>query len=879
MGCCSAAAKSAAPAPAQRPQQQQAGRRPAHLAVGSTRLRAAAPRPLQTPSRCSSGLGPSPREFRGPRGRAVAVSEVEEEVGPDGRMLSAGDYDFDIRLGSGSFGTVHAVLHARGDGDGSKAYALKSISKAKLTPQQLQSHAWGEAKALALVSGHPNVIFLQAVLESSRYVHVVVEYVRGSDLGMVLRRDAPLSEFRAKLFYQGIAAGLAHCHQQGVVHRDVKPENIMVAQDTGVPKLSDFGLAACLAEQERLYDQCGTPQYVAPEVVTHEGRGYLGPPVDVWSTAVVLYEMLTAHLPFSDAGERGLPSSERLEALYGRIAQVQWQRERLVELGQSEEAAELLDQLFAADPEQRLTVGAALRHPWLQSTLLGRPGRQRQGLRRSSLRRMSTGLSDLECGPLRELLQQLQDQPPSGRRDTANGRCTPGQPGVPERVGRYVLGVPLGRDHLGMVHACSVARDAELPAREGSPHSRRASVLKLRYHPVVATSSMPFAIRCLDLDEADVFRRFAKEVNILTRVECPNVARIWETFAFEGNAYTVMDLVIGSNLRLMVTTQEVQRRSFKRKLPYYLLQMVRTLAFLHQEGIVHRRLRLESLMLDIPSDQIIFTDFSNAVLGKPVWERYLRCSSAFSFLEEAAGPVVELGVDFDSIDDVARLACADDSSAFIVSEDGTRARSLRSYTVGEEPATPGEWALHLFDPSVPRQGPFASSPNSAAYNPPELAATGECYGEPADVWALGLVIYRVCEPGVEPFEAPPTAEPPTSPQGPSRLRPRLNRSSTYACSSSPSPVSPGVEDSRTSLDSCSTQLEFRSVRDPVLMALLRGMLQGDPEARLSAKAALQHPYFSGSGPPNKVPLSPSHRSASPLAAGSVSPSPPSEKRS
>ncbi|KAM3281731.1 CBL-interacting serine/threonine-protein kinase 9 isoform X3 [Capsicum chacoense] len=147
---------------------------------------------------------------------------------------------------------------------------------------------------------HPNVVRIFEVMASKTKIYIVLEYVHGRELFDEIDRQGKLKEDEARRYFQQLINAVDYCHSRGVYHRDLKPENLLL-DSFGTLKVSDFGLSA-LSKQVRddglLHTACGTPNYVAPEVLTD--KGYDGTTTDVWSCGVILFVLLAGYLPFDE---------------------------------------------------------------------------------------------------------------------------------------------------------------------------------------------------------------------------------------------------------------------------------------------------------------------------------------------------------------------------------------------------------------------------------------------------------------------------------------------------------------------------------------------------------------------------------------------------
>eukprot|EP00850_Spirogloea_muscicola_P023910 SM000406S15593 [mRNA] locus=s406:38447:40942:+ [translate_table: standard] len=252
------------------------------------------------------------------------------------------DYFVRQRLGCGSFGRVFLMEHRLTD----SKLAIKTLNKERISQQNMNGRVHREISILLQIR-HPNVIRLYNVLETSRYILLVMEYARNGELYYHIVEHG-LTEAEARRVFQQLIAGVEFCHRRMIVHRDLKPENILLDEFNTV-KIIDFGLGNFMTEGQFLKTSCGSPNYAAPEVIS--GRHYCGTEVDIWSCGVVLYTLLQGRLPFDE------PSHI---ALYQRIRTAAYLRPSRI----SGAAEDLLSIILVADPTQRATIREIRRHPW-----------------------------------------------------------------------------------------------------------------------------------------------------------------------------------------------------------------------------------------------------------------------------------------------------------------------------------------------------------------------------------------------------------------------------------------------------------------------------------------------------------------------------------
>ena len=196
-------------------------------------------------------------------------------------------------LGKGAFGKVSLAMHKLSE----QLVAIKSMSKETLQNEDDQRRRTKLEMGILKQCNHPNVVRLFDTFETSKHICFVIELCSGGDLFSYIKKRRRLKEDVARFFFKQLVEGLAYIHHaKKVVHRDIKLENILL-DATGNVKICDFGVSRQLnTGRERMKEQCGTPAYIAPEILMDEG--YHGFKVDMWSAGVCLYAMLIGSVPF-----------------------------------------------------------------------------------------------------------------------------------------------------------------------------------------------------------------------------------------------------------------------------------------------------------------------------------------------------------------------------------------------------------------------------------------------------------------------------------------------------------------------------------------------------------------------------------------------------
>lgn len=285
------------------------------------------------------------------------------------RTVQIGDFTVQIDrvLGEGGFGKVYRCKDAMQQECAAKQVPISS---------SVRDSVMREVKFLEKIGTHASIIQLRGFHEITDHKEpaarnsfwIFMEMANGGELFDRLIDSGQLSEKATRPYMHGMAHGLQHCHQSGVIHRDIKLENVMlVAEDPYAVKIVDFGLAVYSdpASPSKFTDRVGSKSYRAPEILS--GGGYLGAPVDVWALGIVVFSLVSGFFPLDEARNtdwrftklaqdqaRGTGSCDSFYSMYKRQCPF------------STELKDLLDHMLLIDPTKRITIGEVCESKWVK---------------------------------------------------------------------------------------------------------------------------------------------------------------------------------------------------------------------------------------------------------------------------------------------------------------------------------------------------------------------------------------------------------------------------------------------------------------------------------------------------------------------------------
>lgn len=247
-------------------------------------------------------------------------------------------------LGRGRFGRVFLARLKNTD----CLLALKALLKKEIDKDGLRHLLQREIEIQSHLH-HPNIVRLYGYFWDVNKVYLMLEYAPGGELYKLLQKKGRFTNPEAATYVYELADALEHCHKVGVIHRDIKPENVLIGY-FGELKIADFGWSVRRGQSQRR-TQCGTPDYLAPEMILKKPHDHT---VDIWCVGVFMYELLSGGPPFD---------GEDIREVYTRIAKTEYKCPSFF----LPEAAELISHCLVYDNKQRMPLIEIMEHPWVKS--------------------------------------------------------------------------------------------------------------------------------------------------------------------------------------------------------------------------------------------------------------------------------------------------------------------------------------------------------------------------------------------------------------------------------------------------------------------------------------------------------------------------------
>ncbi|CAO1636623.1 unnamed protein product [Sympodiomycopsis kandeliae] len=274
-----------------------------------------------------------------------AYNELGKELSSN-RLKAVGNYTLGRTIGEGTFGKVRIGTHRL---TGVRV-AIKQVPKSHSASLTREIHHHRRLH-------HSNVMRLYEVLATESNIWMISELCLGGELYDYLVERGVLPEPEARRIFGQLCLALAYIHSRGIVHRDLKLENVLLDERCNV-KLGDFGFTREFEGKRLMETFCGTTGYAAPEMLA--GKKYTGEEVDIWSLGIILYALLCGSLPFDDDDE----SVMKAKILKGEFELPPYL---------SEEARDLVSGILKLDPTQRLSIRGILAHPWFSKVMVATP--------------------------------------------------------------------------------------------------------------------------------------------------------------------------------------------------------------------------------------------------------------------------------------------------------------------------------------------------------------------------------------------------------------------------------------------------------------------------------------------------------------------------
>ncbi|XP_066524493.1 NUAK family SNF1-like kinase 1 [Hoplias malabaricus] len=252
-------------------------------------------------------------------------------------------YELLETLGRGTYGKVKKAIERHSG----REVAIKSIRKEKIKDEQDMVHIRREIEIMSSLR-HPHIISIYEVFENKDKIVIVMEYASKGELYDYISERRRLTERETRHFFRQIVSAVHYCHKNGVVHRDLKLENVLLDENCNI-KIADFGLSNLYHKDKLLQTFCGSPLYASPEIVN--GRPYRGPEVDSWALGVLLYTLVYGTMPFDGGDHKNL------------IRQISSGEYR--EPTQSSDARGLIRWMLMVNPDRRATVEDIANHWWV----------------------------------------------------------------------------------------------------------------------------------------------------------------------------------------------------------------------------------------------------------------------------------------------------------------------------------------------------------------------------------------------------------------------------------------------------------------------------------------------------------------------------------
>jgi serine/threonine protein kinase len=262
------------------------------------------------------------------------------------KSVQIGNYILTKIIGRGSFSNVYKAYHY----ETKEMYAMKVVSLKNLANKMIENI---ETEISIMIKiKHDNIVRLYETIKTDKHICLLIDYCDGEDLNKYIKKNGRISEKQTKIFMTQIASGLHYLHSLNLIHRDLKPHNILLSKNGNI-KIADFGFVKDYTEISMFDTLCGSPIYMAPEILQHKKYDAK---VDLWSIGIILYEMLSAEPPFI--------ASNHIQLLKTiETTKFKFQKNIIV----STDCVNIIESLLVVNPKERISFENFFNHPFFEN--------------------------------------------------------------------------------------------------------------------------------------------------------------------------------------------------------------------------------------------------------------------------------------------------------------------------------------------------------------------------------------------------------------------------------------------------------------------------------------------------------------------------------
>ncbi|ELP91847.1 serine/threonine protein kinase Chk2, putative [Entamoeba invadens IP1] len=297
----------------------------------------------------------------------VDIEEEKKQGGPQNA------YEVGKFCGVGNFAMVRQVRNIQEN----QLYAMKVIDLKKAQLVSSRPNAVFDECTILNQLKHENIVALKTTYQTEKYLYMILELASGGELFQQIIAETSFSEEKCRIIMKQMFSALGYLHSHNIVHRDLKPENILCVTKGGDQiKITDFGLSRIITQTSLAKTMCGTPLYVAPEILS--GQPYNGSKVDVWSAGVILFVMVCGYPPFSDGDDGGN------RQLFDCICHQRYEFDPAYWGNKSPEVKDLIRHMLVVDIEKRYSIDQCVSHPFITGMEITKLANERDAIKTDS---------------------------------------------------------------------------------------------------------------------------------------------------------------------------------------------------------------------------------------------------------------------------------------------------------------------------------------------------------------------------------------------------------------------------------------------------------------------------------------------------------------